>query len=86
MAILDIIFPISFTANGQIQASSIVSPTTDILIMTAISLISFVLGLIALFEKESKKILPTIAIAISGMVLIPVINGLIKGIFLRLSM
>ncbi|WP_252226866.1 hypothetical protein [Clostridium sp. ZBS2] len=42
--------------------------------------ISFILGVIARFEKESKKTLPTIAIVISGLLLIPAIIGLIEGI------
>ncbi|MBN1068619.1 hypothetical protein [Clostridium sp. ZS1] len=48
--------------------------------------ISFILGITARFEKESKKTLPNIAIIISGLLLIPAIVGLIEGIFLRLSM
>ena len=82
----DILFPISFTGPEQIHTVPIVSQRTEILIITAISFISFVLGLVARFEKESKKTLPTIAIVISGLVVIPAITGLIEGIFLRLSM
>ncbi|KFX57217.1 hypothetical protein FDC50_14500 [Clostridium botulinum] len=48
--------------------------------------ISFILGITARSEKESKKTLPNIAIIISGLLLIPAIVGLIEGIFLRLSM
>lgn len=86
ITVRDILFPISFTGPEKIHTVPIVSPGTVILIMTAISFISFVLGLVARFEKESKKTLPTIAIVISGVFLIPAIIGLIKGIFLRLSM
>lgn len=57
----------------------------EILGMTMISLISFILGLIAMFEKGSKKILPKITIVISGIFLIPAIAGLVKGIFLCLT-
>jgi CHASE2 domain-containing sensor protein len=61
-------------------------PIIEALSITIISLISFVLGIVARFQKESKKALPTVAIVISGLILIAPITGLIKGIFLRLSM
>ncbi|NRT86745.1 hypothetical protein B0H41_000424 [Clostridium beijerinckii] len=82
----DVLFPISFTGTEQIHAVPIMSSRTEMLIITSISFITFLLGVVARFEKESKKTLPTISIVISGIFLIPAIVGLIKGIFLRLSM
>jgi CHASE2 domain-containing sensor protein len=64
----------------------IMPPVIEALAITIILLISFVLGLVARFQKESKKTLPSIAIVVSGLILIAPITGLIKGIFLRLSM
>jgi len=83
----DIMNPISFSSEETSRISNIskgkgIEMQRELLIMTAMSISSFILGVIARFQKESKKILPAIAIIISGVFLIPVINGLVKSILL----
>ncbi|SFC40403.1 hypothetical protein [Clostridium uliginosum] len=77
-AILAIVFVDPVTMTSSIPN---VSPSIAALIVVGISLISFILGIIARFQKESKKVLPTIAIVISGLFLIPAIMGLIESTF-----
>lgn len=48
----------------------------ELIAINIIALIRFGLGIVARFEKESKKTLPTIAIVISGLFLIIFITGL----------
>ncbi|GAA0077041.1 hypothetical protein UT300005_14190 [Clostridium sp. CTA-5] len=87
--IRDILFPISFSKAETSQISTLplkIDLVRETLIITAISFSSFILGIISIFQKGSKKILPKIAIIISGLFLIPVILGLVKGIFLSLTM
>jgi len=80
-ALTTTILDIAFFDNATMTTwSSNIPRGIEILILFGVSFISFVLGIVARFQKESKKILPTIAIIVSGMFLIPVINGLVKAI------
>ncbi|WP_061312719.1 hypothetical protein [Clostridium botulinum] len=81
IVVINTIIPVLYPLNMPYVIPSVI----EILAMTMISLLSFILGLVAMFQKGSKKLFPKIAIIISGIFLIPVVVGLAKGIFLRLT-
>jgi len=78
--IKDIIFPIDFTGTVQKRLVPIQIEVGIELILFSCGLI---LGIIAMFQKKSKKIGPIIAIIINGWQVIPMWIILIKIIFLR---
>jgi len=81
-SIKDIIFPVDLTATVQKRLIPIQIETGIILIIVSCGLI---FGIIAMFQKKSKKIGPVIAIIINGWQAIPLWIILIKIIFLRLG-
>jgi hypothetical protein len=81
IAILDIAF---FDEATMSTWSLNIPQGVEILILTGVSFVSFVLGIVARFQKESKKVLPTIAIIVSGVFVAPAITGLIKNINISL--
>lgn len=79
--LMDIFIPVKSGFNKSLAISYFLMN-----LMFAISLVSFVLGIIAIIEKEKKKSLPIIAVIISGLILLIPIFSTIKSIIKIVSM
>lgn len=84
----DIYFPISFSGEETSQISILIQKIgveREIAMMIFISFISFILAMIAMFQKGSQKKLPKFSIVISGIFVIPNILALAIGLFKGLA-
>lgn len=78
--IKDIIFPVDLTATVQ---KRLIPIQIEMGIMFIVFSCGLIFGVIAMFQRNSKKIGPTIAIIINGWQVIPLWIILIKIIFLH---